>query len=63
MKVSLPESMREWVEKQRRQDDIGQKLIEGLESGKPIGMSPDFWAERRRTLGDRVALKHEGDGG
>ncbi len=76
MNVTLPDSMREWIEtqaqmyghsspdgyvtellreeRQRLQSDIDQKLIEGLDSGDPVEINDEFWAERQRILAERV---------
>lgn len=76
MNVTLPDSMREWIEaqarmgghsspdgyvaailreeRQRLQSEIDQKLIEGLQSGDPIAINHEFWAERHRILTERT---------
>lgn len=81
MNVSLPDSMREWLEtqaqirghsspdgyvlellreeRQRVQHEIDQQLIEGLESGDPIEIDTEFWAERRRVLAARTQTPKE----
>jgi antitoxin ParD1/3/4 len=73
MTISLPETMREFVEsevvngdygsaselfrelvrerqKRKAQERLEVLLLEGLESGKPIGVTHDYLSERRRLL-------------
>ncbi len=76
MNITLPDSMRDWIENQARlaghtsadsyvvevlrdqrdrlKQEIDQQLIEGLESGDPVEINDEFWAERRRVLEERT---------
>ncbi len=46
-------------EAQRRasQEDLERKLLQGLDSGAPIEISPKYWAKKRRELVKRHARK------
>lgn len=39
-------------------DAIDAKLLAALESGDPIEMTPEWWAERRRKLRRETELKN-----
>lgn len=81
LNISLPESMREFVDKQvvsggygtaseyvrelireeqkrKAQEKLEALLIEGLESGPPIPVTPEFWKELRAEMLER--LKKQG---
>jgi len=46
-------------EAQRRvaQEDLEKKLIQGLDSGDPIEITPEFWEKKRRELVERHTRK------
>jgi antitoxin ParD1/3/4 len=77
MNISLPESMRRWVERQistqgygtaseyfralvredqKRQarEQLDRKLIEAVESGQAVPVTPRFWKDRRQELQRRM---------
>jgi hypothetical protein len=41
----------------KRRERLNQLLQEGLESGPPIPVTPEFWADMRRRLEERLAAK------
>jgi antitoxin ParD1/3/4 len=38
------------LREQSRRERIDQKLLEALDSGTPIEMTPEFWDDQRRQL-------------
>lgn len=38
-------------------DDLAAKLDVGSNSGPPVLVTPEFWAERRRVLAERIAAR------
>jgi antitoxin ParD1/3/4 len=77
MNISLPESMKAWVDEQvaaggygttseffrhlireaqqrRLQEQIDAKLLQALESGKPIPVDADYWEKKQQQLAKRV---------
>lgn len=46
-------------EAQRRvaQEDLEKKLLQGLDSGDPVEITPEFWEKKRRELIERHARK------
>jgi hypothetical protein len=38
-------------------EELEAKLLEGLNSGPPIRVTPEFWADLRRRVEERVAAK------
>jgi antitoxin ParD1/3/4 len=38
------------AEKRAEQEELERKLIEGLESGEPIDITPEYWERKRREL-------------
>ena len=54
---SASEYIRELIrhaEKQAAQERLEAALLEGLESGEPIPVTPEFWEQRRRELENRL---------
>lgn len=54
---SASEYIRELIrhaEKQAAQERLEAALLEGLESGEPIQVTPEFWEERRKELEKRL---------
>ena len=54
---SASEYIRELIrhaEKQAAQERLEAARLEGLESGEPIPVTPEFWEERRRELEKRL---------
>ncbi len=43
-----------YAQKQVAQERLEAALLEGLESGDPIPVTPEFWEERRRELEKRL---------
>jgi antitoxin ParD1/3/4 len=41
----------------RRRERLNQLLQEGLDSGPPIPVTPQFWEDMRRRLEERMAAK------
>jgi antitoxin ParD1/3/4 len=77
MNISLPESMKAWVDEQvaaggygttseffrqlirdaqqrRLREQIDAKLLQNLESGKPIPVDAEYWEKKRQQLAKRV---------
>jgi antitoxin ParD1/3/4 len=77
MNISLPESMKAWVDEQvaaggygttseffrhlireaqqrRLQEQIDAKLLQALESGKPIPVDAEYWEKKQQQLAKRV---------
>ncbi len=78
--ISLPESMKEYVEaqvagggystaseylreliradqKQKAEEKLEALLLEGLNSGEPVELTPTFWEDLRRELRERFSKK------
>ncbi|MCH7807803.1 MAG: type II toxin-antitoxin system ParD family antitoxin [Planctomycetes bacterium] len=54
---SASEYVRELIrhaQKQTAQERLEAALLEGLEGGEPIPVTPEFWEERRRELEKRL---------
>ena len=54
---SASEYIRELIrhaEKQAAQERLEAALLEGLESGEPLPVTPEFWKERRKELEKRL---------
>jgi hypothetical protein len=41
----------------RNREELERMLEEGLNSGPPIRVTPEFWEERRRVLEERMARR------
>ncbi len=41
-------------------EELEAKLLEGLNSGPPIRVTPEFWEERQRVLEERMAKRKGG---
>ncbi|MCC7141975.1 MAG: type II toxin-antitoxin system ParD family antitoxin [Candidatus Eisenbacteria bacterium] len=73
LNISLPESLREWIDtvvasggygnaseylrelirddqKRREEERLEKLLLEGLDSGDPIEVTPEFWAKLRKDV-------------
>lgn len=80
LNISLPESLKEYVEvqvsaggystpseyvrellrqdqKQRAEEKLEALLLEGLNSGEPIEISPEYWERKRAQLVERHKKK------
>ena len=44
-------------QKQRTEDKLETLLLEGLESGEPIEITPEYWENKRKRLVERNAKK------
>lgn len=44
-------------QKQRTEDKLEALLLDGLRSGDPIEITPEYWENKRRQLVDRHARK------
>lgn len=42
------------AQKQTAQERLEAALLEGLESGEPLPVTPEFWQERRKELEKRL---------
>jgi antitoxin ParD1/3/4 len=49
-------------QKRRSQEKLEALLLEGLESGKPIEITPEYWEGKRRQLVQRHNRKKTGHG-
>ena len=45
------------AQKRAEQEDLERRLIEGLESGDPIEITPEYWEKKRRELVERHSRK------
>ena len=77
MNISLPESMKAWIDEQvaaggygtaseffrqlireaqqqLTREQIDAKLLEALESGRPIEVTDDYWEQKRQELAKRT---------
>ncbi len=55
---SVSEYIRELIradQKRKVEERIDALLLEGLDSGEPIPVSPDFWEEKKRRLTERLS--------
>ena len=55
---SVSEYVRELIradQKRKVEERIDALLLEGLDSGEPIPVSPDFWEEKKRRLTERLS--------
>lgn len=55
---SVSEYMRELIradQKRKLEERIDTLLLEGLESGEPIAITPEYWEEKKRKLTERRA--------
>lgn len=54
---SVSEYMRELIradQKRKAEERIDALLLEGLESGEPITVTPEYWEEKKRQLSERL---------
>jgi antitoxin ParD1/3/4 len=55
---SVSEYMRELIradQKRKVEGRIDTLLLEGLDSGQPIPVTPEFWEEKKRRLTERLS--------
>ncbi len=55
---SVSEYVRELIradQKQRLEERIDSLLLEGLNSGAPIEVTPEYWEAKKRKLAERLA--------
>ena len=55
---SVSEYVRELIRADQRrkvEERIDTLLLEGMESGGPIAVTPDYWEEKKRKLTERLA--------
>ncbi len=45
------------AQKRAAQDELERKLLQGLDSGDPIDVTPEYWERKRRELIERHAPK------
>jgi antitoxin ParD1/3/4 len=45
------------AQKRAAQDELERKLLQGLDSGDPIDVTPEFWGRKRRELVERHTSK------
>ncbi len=54
---SVSEYMRELIradQKRKVEERIDALLLEGLDSGEPIPVTPEYWEEKKRKLTERI---------
>ena len=54
---SVSEYIRELIradQKRNAQERIDSLLLEGLDSGKPVAVTPEYWAEKKRRLSEML---------
>ncbi len=82
MNISLPESMKAWIDEQvaaggygtaseffrqlireaqqrLTREQIDAKLLEALESGRPIEVTDDYWEQKRQELAKRTKQRKD----
>lgn len=47
---------------QKLRDEIEQKLLQALDSGDPVDVTPEFWEARRQELMQRMARQGQSKG-
>jgi antitoxin ParD1/3/4 len=47
--------LRKEQQKRKRREEIEHQLLEALDSGEPVEVTPDFWEDRRRELRKRLS--------
>jgi antitoxin ParD1/3/4 len=55
---SVSEYIRELIRadlKRKAEERIDSMLLEGLDSGEPITITPDYWEAKKRKLVERIA--------
>jgi len=55
---SVSEYVRELIradQKQRMEERIDSLLLEGLNSGAPVEVTPEYWEAKKRRLAERLA--------
>lgn len=45
------------AQKHSAQEELERKLVAGLDSGKPLEITPEYWEKKRRDLVQRHARK------
>jgi antitoxin ParD1/3/4 len=54
---SVSEYVRELIradQKRKAEERIDALLLEGLDSGEPIAVTPEYWEEKKRKLTERL---------
>jgi antitoxin ParD1/3/4 len=54
---SVSEYIRELIradQKRNAQERIDTLLLDGLDSGKPVAVTPEYWEEKKRRLSERL---------
>lgn len=57
---SVSEYVRELIradQKRRVEEPIDALLVEGIHSGDPVEVTPEYWEAKRRSLTERLAKK------
>ena len=49
------------LEAQARRDRLEELLVEGLESGEPVAMDEQYWADLRRRVAEQASRMDRGD--
>jgi antitoxin ParD1/3/4 len=88
MDISLPESLKSWVEEQaasagyaspaeyvqqllhkeqqeqkrKLRQEVEQKLVDALDSGDPVEVTPEFWQARHEELRRRLTRQGKAEG-
>lgn len=55
---SVSEYVRELIrtdQKRKAEERIDTLLLEGLDSGEPLAVTPEYWEEKKRRLTERLA--------
>ncbi len=55
---SVSEYMRELIradQRRRAEERLDALLLEGLDSGEPMAVTPEYWEEKKRRLTERIA--------
>jgi antitoxin ParD1/3/4 len=55
---SVSEYVRDLIradQKRRTEQRIDALLLEGLDSGQPVSVTPEYWEEKKRKLTERLA--------
>jgi antitoxin ParD1/3/4 len=60
---SASEYIRELIrraQKEHSEEELERLLLEGLKSGEPIPVTPEYWAKKRAKLASRIKSPRKG---
>lgn len=45
------------AQKRASQEELEKKLLQGLDSGRPLDITPEYWEKKRRELNERFGRR------